>query len=127
MGVLAPFVRIAGRVRKLVSTRNSPGYTLDTSASIGRTVTVDVYPSPFIATDNLSADSTVGISTTNARVGDEYEVTRNSASPAAYSLTVKSGTHSGGSTIGSISASKNGSIVAYFDGSAWKLKLKSQY
>jgi len=86
---------------------------------------LNIYPGDanaphYVLTHDLSGAVVVGINVRNARKGMVARVARNSATPSANAVTVKSGTAAGGSTLGrAIAASRNGFVEAKFDGSAW--------
>lgn len=86
---------------------------------------LDLYPGDanalhYVLTNNLTGNVVVGLNTRNAQRGDVARVTRNSAAPGLFTVTVKSGTAAGGSTLGrAIAASRNGFVEAKFDGTNW--------
>ena len=95
---------------------------VDTATATGN---LDIYPGDanaevYVLTHDLSGNVNVGINVRNARKGMVARVVRNSATPGALTVTVKSGTAAAGSTLGrAIAASRNGWVEAKFDGTAW--------
>lgn len=106
----------------VVSAARLAGVEVDATTATGN---LDIFPGDanapvYVLTNDLSGGVVVGINTRNARRGDRARVVRNSATPGAVTVTVKSGTAAGGSTLGrAIAASRNGWVEAVFDGSAW--------
>lgn len=80
----------------------------------------DTHPPQYILTNNLSGAVNVGVNLRNAKRGDYFRLVRNSGTPGAFAVTVKSGTAAAGTSIGTIEASKNGFVDCKFDGTAWK-------
>lgn len=79
----------------------------------------DTHPEVYSLTHNLTGNVNIGVNVRNARRGDRFRLNRNSAAPGAFTVTVKSGTAAGGSSVGVIQASANGFVDCVFDGSAW--------
>lgn len=107
---------------QVINTNTLKGLTVDAATATGD---LDLYPgdvdSPvYILTHNLSGAVSVGLNTRNARRGMRVRLVRNSGTPGAVAVTVKSGTAAAGTTIGrAIAASKNGFVEAQFDGTNW--------
>lgn len=66
-------------------------------------------------TNNLSSGLVVGLNIEGASPQDKFRICRNSASPSANTVIVKSGTAAGGTAIGTLAVSTNGYIEAQFD------------
>jgi hypothetical protein len=117
-GALA--VRENSRVR-VFSDALSKGVQVDSSHATGDLDLFpgDTHPPVYSLTHNLSGNVNVGLNVRNARRGDRMRVNRNSGTPGAFTVTVKSGTAAAGTSIGVIQASANGFVDAVFDGSAW--------
>jgi len=114
-------IREQGRVQ-VINANTLKELTVDASHATGN---LDLFPADvdsavYVLTNNLSGAVLVGLNVRNARKGMKARLTRNSAAPGAFSVTVKSGTAAGGTTLGrAIAASRNGYVEAQFDGSAW--------
>lgn len=114
-------VREQGRVQ-VINANTLKELTVDAATATGN---LDLFPGDvdsavYVLTHNLSGAVSVGLNVRNARRGMRARLTRNSAAPGAFAVTVKSGTAAGGTALGStIAASVNGFIEAQFDGAAW--------
>lgn len=113
-------VREQGQVREINANRLAE-LTVNSSLATGN---LDLFPGDvdtavYVLTNNLTGNVNVGLNTRNARRGSKARLVRNSAAPGAFSVTVKSGTAAGGTTIGTIAVSVNGFIEAQFDGTNW--------
>ena len=114
-------IREQGRVQ-VINANTLKELTVDTAHATGN---LDLFPADvdsavYVLTNNLSGAVLVGLNVRNARKGMKARLTRNSAAPGAFSVTVKSGTAAGGTTLArAIAASRNGFVEAQFDGAAW--------
>ena len=110
-----------------VNANNLLGLEVSTVA----TGSIDLYPGqhPMVLslTTNRSGAISVGLNTAGARRKDRARIVSNQASPGAFAITVKTGTAAGGTSIGTISSSKNGFLEAQFDGTNWVFVGKSEY
>lgn len=70
-------------------------------------------------THNLGAGLVIGLNILGAKPGDKFRIARNSGTPAAQTVIVKSGTAAAGTALGTLAASTNGHFEAQFDGAAW--------
>lgn len=109
-------------VVKVVNAANLTNLETDATTATG---SLDLYPGDvnsrhYVLTNDLSGNVSVGLNVRNARKGMVARVVRNSATPGAVTVTVKSGTAGAGTTIHrAIAASKNGFVEAKFDGTNW--------
>lgn len=113
-------VREQGQVAEVNANRLNE-LTVDASHATGN---LDLFPGDvdtavYVLTNNLSGAVNVGLNTRNARRGQRARLVRNSGTPGAFAVTVKSGTAAAGTTLGTIGASNNGFIEAQYDGTAW--------
>jgi hypothetical protein len=67
-----------------------------------------------IFTATLTANRTIALSTTGARLGDKFRIVRLAGTPGAYTLTIGTG-------FKVIPSSTNAFVDTVFDGSAWQL------
>lgn len=79
----------------------------------------DVNAPVYVLTNNLTGNVVVGLNFRNASKGDLWRIVRNSAAPGAFTISVKSGGAGSGTTIATIVASKNGHVLARYNGSGW--------
>lgn len=96
------------------------GHKVDSSTTGGNVdLYIDVDAPIRTFTDNLGSGLVVGLNVRGANRGDVFTIHRNSGTPGAQTMTVKSGTASGGTSIGVVANSTNGTIKAKFDGTNW--------
>jgi hypothetical protein len=107
---------------EVINTGTLAEVEVDTATATGD---LNIYPGDanaphYVLTNNRSGAINVGINVRNARKGMVARVTVNSGTPGAQTVTVKSGTAAGGTTLGrAIAASRNGFVEAKFDGTDW--------
>lgn len=115
-------IRKNGEVQVVNSGTSNSGVEVDSTTATG---SLDLYPGDanapnYVLTNDLSGNVAVGLNTRNARAGQVARLTRNSATPGVFTVTLKSGTAAAGTTIGrAIAASRNGFVEARFDGTNW--------
>jgi hypothetical protein len=111
-----------------ITTSAGTGFALTNNSSL-TTGTVLIRsgrdPIYYVLTANRTGAINVDLDKSNAREQDTFRVVSSQASPGAFAISVRNG--SGGTTIGTIQASKNGFVDAVFDGTNWNFVGASNY